>query len=184
MTDDRWRDDDNRRNWSEDRFRQGGERPYGERDRYRSVYERSYGADRSGRDYARVEGGYGERPSFDEGSAYGRSGYGRDISYGQGYAGRRAPGYGASYGPFGQGYAGYGYGRSAQEDPRRAYGPNDWRDDQDDDRNWWDRTKDQVKAWGGDDDARRRRELDEAQHNRGRGPRGYTRSDEKTCPTV
>jgi hypothetical protein len=49
-------------------------------------------------------------------------------------------------------------------------------------RTWWDRTQDEVSSWFGDDGARRRREWDErradfrAEH-RGRGPRGYKRSD-------
>jgi hypothetical protein len=49
-------------------------------------------------------------------------------------------------------------------------------------RTWWDRTQDEVSSWFGDDEARRRREWDErradvkAEH-RGRGPKGYKRSD-------
>ena len=49
-------------------------------------------------------------------------------------------------------------------------------------RTWWDRTQDEVSSWFGDDDARRRREWDDrraylrAEH-RGRGPKGYKRSD-------
>jgi hypothetical protein len=42
-------------------------------------------------------------------------------------------------------------------------------------RGLWDRTKDEVRSWMGDADAERRREVD----HRGRGPRGYTRSDER-----
>ncbi|UQV19378.1 BON domain-containing protein [Brevundimonas albigilva] len=178
MADDRWRNDDNRQDWSEDRFRQTGERSYGDRNRYHSPYDRTHAADRGGREFSRENRGYGigEGRSFDEGSTYGRSDYGRGYDYNEGYGRRRSRGYGSTYG---QGYAGYDYERTGEADRRRAYGPSDWRDDRDDDRNWWDRTKDQVKAWGGDDDARRRREMDEVEHNRGRGPRGYTRSDER-----
>ena len=42
-------------------------------------------------------------------------------------------------------------------------------------RGWWDRTQDEVRSWMGDADAEHRREAD----YRGRGPRGYTRSDER-----
>jgi osmotically-inducible protein OsmY len=42
-------------------------------------------------------------------------------------------------------------------------------------RGWWDRTRDEVRSWMGDTDAEHRREAD----YRGRGPRGYTRSDER-----
>jgi osmotically-inducible protein OsmY len=44
-------------------------------------------------------------------------------------------------------------------------------------RGWWDRASDEVSAWFGDDDAERRREMD-ARHQ-GRGPKGYTRSDDR-----
>lgn len=53
------------------------------------------------------------------------------------------------------------------------------------DRNWWDRTKDEVASWFGDDDAQRRRDRDERyddKHNgehRGKGPKNYTRSQER-----
>jgi len=43
-------------------------------------------------------------------------------------------------------------------------------------RGFWDRASDEVSSWLGDEKARRRREMDE---HRGRGPRGYTRSDER-----
>jgi osmotically-inducible protein OsmY len=53
------------------------------------------------------------------------------------------------------------------------------------DRNWWDKTKDEVASWFGDDDAQRRRNRDERydeRHNgehRGKGPKNYTRSQER-----
>ena len=51
-------------------------------------------------------------------------------------------------------------------------------------RSWWDRTQDEVSSWFGDGEARRRREWDERQadikaEHRGRGPKGYTRSDSR-----
>ncbi|MDF2689567.1 MAG: hypothetical protein K0Q80_2533, partial [Microvirga sp.] len=52
-------------------------------------------------------------------------------------------------------------------------------------RGGWDRFSDEVSSWFGDDGAARRREQDArqgdhgAQHHRGRGPKGYTRSDER-----
>lgn len=48
-------------------------------------------------------------------------------------------------------------------------------------RGWWDRTSDEVASWFGDEEAERRREMDyrrEGSH-RGRGPKNYTRSDER-----
>lgn len=48
------------------------------------------------------------------------------------------------------------------------------------DRDWWDKTRDEVSSWFGDDDAQRRRNRDEqkGQHS-GKGPKGYTRSDDR-----
>ena len=48
-------------------------------------------------------------------------------------------------------------------------------------RGWWDKTSDEVSSWFGDEDAERRRERDRqvsGQH-RGKGPKGYTRSDDR-----
>ena len=46
-------------------------------------------------------------------------------------------------------------------------------------RGWWDKTKDEVRSWAGDEDAERRRKMDEARSHHGRGPKGYTRSDDR-----
>lgn len=47
-------------------------------------------------------------------------------------------------------------------------------------RDWWDKTKDEVSSWFGDEDAERRRRMDEREGpHRGKGPKGYTRSDER-----
>ncbi len=55
-------------------------------------------------------------------------------------------------------------------------------------RSWWDRTQDAVSSWFGDDEARRRHAWDERRaglhaqehgEHRGRGPKGYRRSDER-----
>jgi osmotically-inducible protein OsmY len=62
------------------------------------------------------------------------------------------------------------------------YTPNSREGRGEEPRSWWDRTQDEVSSWFGDDSARRRREWDErlddlkAGH-RGRGPKGYKRSD-------
>ncbi len=60
------------------------------------------------------------------------------------------------------------------DEPRRDYG-NDWDARSRSERSLWDRTKDEVRSWMGDTAAEHRREAD----HRGRGPRGYTRSDER-----
>jgi len=43
-------------------------------------------------------------------------------------------------------------------------------------RDFWDKAGDEVSSWFGDEDARRRRDMDQ---HRGRGPRNYVRSDER-----
>jgi osmotically-inducible protein OsmY len=49
------------------------------------------------------------------------------------------------------------------------------------DRGWWERTKDEVSSWFGDDDAERRRNRDQQQSGgyRGKGPKDYQRSEDR-----
>lgn len=49
------------------------------------------------------------------------------------------------------------------------------------DRGWWDKAKDEVASWFGDEDAERRRDRDQrhAESHRGKGPKGYKRSTER-----
>lgn len=47
-------------------------------------------------------------------------------------------------------------------------------------RDWWDRATDEVASWFGDDDAERRRDHDKRTGpHRGKGPKGYSRSDDR-----
>ena len=48
-------------------------------------------------------------------------------------------------------------------------------------RTWWDKTSDEVSSWFGDDDAQRRREMDDIRdyNHRGKGPKNYKRSPER-----
>jgi Predicted periplasmic or secreted lipoprotein len=46
-------------------------------------------------------------------------------------------------------------------------------------RGWWDRASDEVASWFGDEEAERRRRMDDQREHRGRGPKGYRRSDER-----
>lgn len=67
-------------------------------------------------------------------------------------------------------------------DYNNRYRNEGWRDNyRNEDRDWWDRTKDEVASWFGDDDAQRRRNRDEreAGKHRGKGPKNYTRSQER-----
>ena len=78
-------------------------------------------------------------------------------------------------------------GRYAGAGSRLAANRGDWRDDygpapsyrgaydEPGERGWLERTGDEIASWFGDEDAERRRRMD----HRGRGPVGYTRSDER-----
>jgi osmotically-inducible protein OsmY len=124
---------------------------------------------------------YGEDRFADSRSSYRRPGYDRPTnrSYSRRYQGYdraparfrddRQPPY--SYGSTGPDYSDY---------PTSEYGYRTDRYDANE-RGWWDKTSDEVASWFGDEDAARRREFDENREGnyRGRGPKGYTRSDER-----
>lgn len=85
----------------------------------------------------------------------------------------------------------YESGRSSESGPTQSYGN---RDDYGHERDWWDRTKDEVRSWMGDEEAERRRRRDINENPRrygaargghyGRGPKGYTRSDQRILEDV
>ncbi len=163
-------------------FRNSGNRPYGDQwrqhghyrdshagpqhNQWRDQYEEDQGYDsfrRQGPDYSYRQGpyygqdpdfyGYDQRSSFDQRSSYDR----RNSGY-----------------PGNQDRSGYGY----RETPYRPQEQN-YRDN---DRNWWDRTRDEVSSWFGDEEAQYRRSRDMNQDNgvyRGIGPKVYHRSDER-----
>lgn len=203
---DRWRHDESRR-WAEPdpwRRQEGGRSRAGRygaddpdagwsagREEGRSFRPAAWPRDEEQRAYARYAGGYGE-----SGRGYGgrdEGGYGLDWGRDRerrrggftgfaGYGSDRAPDY-------------YGAGRHETEDYGYSYGPDrdyardrearhggaygEWRH-RTGDRDWWDRTRDEVASWFGDDRAERRRELDHRRgEHHGRGPKGYVRSDDR-----
>ncbi|WP_294923406.1 SWFGD domain-containing protein [uncultured Paracoccus sp.] len=125
---------------------------------------RNEGRDRWDRDDYR--GRYG-----DEDRGYGRAG--RYGDYGRGA-------YGTPYGDYSRrddrpyrdrpyeepGYLG-GFGRASHYD----------RGIVDRERGWMDRAGDEVASWFGDEDAERRRDMDDMRDDDGRGRRGYGRRD-------
>lgn len=181
----------------------GGSDIYGgdygrERERWREGFggrgfeDRGYG--REGRAYSREDygasgyGGGGDRDDRDQdrGGGYGRGrerpgGFASDDfaqeAYGQGFAGNegRGFGYGSDYGRGGSGrYGGTGYGGG--DDRRPGFGnqgqpPREHRGE----RGFWQRASDEVASWFGSDEAEQRRQQD----HRGRGPKGYRRSDDR-----
>jgi osmotically-inducible protein OsmY len=138
-------------------------------------YGNSYGSSQSNRDYDQNRygktGNYGSS-SYGGSSTYGDLGYG-SAGYGNDY--NRYRGYDEDYNED-YGTSSYGYGRRYDRDRDRGW---DNRNRQGD-RDWWDKTKDEVSSWFGDEDAERRRRMDRRLGaHRGRGPKGYTRSDER-----
>jgi hypothetical protein len=116
----------------------------------------------------------------------------RGSGYGSGYTddssefGFRGSGY-AERGGYGAGYRSGRSGRYDYDDDREFTLGSDYpssergfRGDRGSDRGWWDKTADEVASWFGDEEAERRREQDERRgRHRGRGPRNYTRSDDR-----
>jgi osmotically-inducible protein OsmY len=123
-----------------------------------------------GRDWDRDDDDAADESRYAEGSRYrdddedigGREDRGR---YGAGYRGERS-GYSGTSGNYSYGER---PGRGGQQG-YRGYEGN---------RNWFDRASDEVSSWIGDEDARRRRAADQSGPHRGRGPKGYTRSDDR-----
>ncbi|MGN6470481.1 MAG: BON domain-containing protein [Rhizobiaceae bacterium] len=117
--------------------------------------------------------GRGRQADYYEGFWPGDSEYGMYPYYPRGWMGDY-PGGGYGAGRYGQGYEGDYAGRPSpmRPDPRR-YGAYSGRS-QRGGRDFWDRAGDEIASWFGDEDAERRRQRDE---HRGRGPKGYVRSD-------
>lgn len=144
-------------------------------------------------------GSYGNsnRPSYGSG----RNLYDRDY---EGFS--RNEGYLNNMGSSGVGAGNYGnygsYGNYENESQRKRsydenpfYGSSNMRNyqgsdygnyygrsrerDHSNDRSWWNRTKDEVSSWFGDEEAERRRERDMRNSHRGKGPRNYSRSDDR-----
>jgi osmotically-inducible protein OsmY len=131
------------------------------------------GGDSARYDRGSRSGGDDYRDRSDRGFGSGR--YDRDRDGRARYGGGRDSGFGETGGRHSASYDHEQYGRRDQwgSNPRSGSG--------NDARNWFDRASDQVQSWFGDNDAQRRREWDEvrAGQHRGRGPKGYRRSDER-----
>ena len=190
-------------NWGGDRRqRQEGGRSefesYGGRGRGSSAYERgreereNYGREGRGgeamrhdiEDTWRGRGGRSEASDYDYG--YGRSGVsGRDYDREYGYGGREYYGGGGLFGGGMGGYTGGGYrGGGLGSNYESSSGYSEYPRERDRDtrygrggqqnEGWWDRMTDEVSSWFGGDSEEGHRES-----RRGRGPRGYTRSDDR-----
>ena len=98
--------------------------------------------------------------------SYGRSGAERGYSEGmRDYSSSQRYNYPTGF------RSGESYGRGTDYDRDRY--------DRGEERGWWDRASDAVASWFGDEEAERRRRMDQQREHRGRGPKGYRRSDER-----
>jgi osmotically-inducible protein OsmY len=162
-------------------------RYYEQDDRYREESDRDYpGQGFRNRDYGRGRGGRGRPLS---GRAYEDERYFRSsdpyrTGYDQAY-GMSTPRYRSQH-PYSRpeyDFGGY-YDRGYRRDYRDRYDQSyDRREPEQPDRGWWERMSDEVASWFGDEEAERRRRMDEGNH-RGKGPRGYKRSDDRVMEDV
>jgi osmotically-inducible protein OsmY len=183
MTNGDWRNDQDRRGRQD--WRHDTNEPYGSRDNERERWREQGRDDFSHRgDYGRSRSDWESRRDFGgSGQDYGRGsgqGFGRGAGGDQGFERdyRRS---GSQSGFSGNDYSRGNYG--ADQGYRQDYGreSRDYGQRDRGERGFWDRASDEVSSWFGDDDAERRRRMDEQRGgtHRGRGPKGYTRSDER-----
>ena len=165
-----------------DRYGRGGQSGYGDED---------YGRSEAGG--YRGSSGYGSRDRNFGGERYGGGSEGSNFDYDRSrgsYPSDYSRGYGqGSYGGVDFDRSGsYGSGSSGNDYGGRSSGmgrSSDYRYSRDRDssgrgreeRGFMDRMGDEVSSWFGDEDASRRREQD--QRHSGKGPRSYTRSDDR-----
>ncbi len=170
------RDDERReqnygRGWNSDYGRSGEERS-----RMRSRYDRDEGERYSNEDrwqsrYGSTGRGYDTARRYDEGSSMRSQRY----NYPSGSRTRETYGGHGAYEDSGSRYL-REQGRESDYDRRYGYGEGYGSAD----RGWWDRASDEVASWFGDEDAARRRRMDQQREEyRGRGPRNYRRSDDR-----
>lgn len=190
---DRERDYWSGRDWMNDRDLDSDHNDYNNmnRDSYSKTYDRSYNTggypdyrNQRYNDYNRnYTNDYNSNNNFDR-----KDRYDSYSSRNENYMGR-ANGYGDTYYNNNDRYNNYRDRYNDYNDRYRndRYRDERWRDNpmnndsRNSDRGWWDKTKDEVASWFGDDDAERRRRRDELRNgeHRGKGPKNYTRSEER-----
>lgn len=182
-----FRNEYNRRNYDDNTYNGGYNPGYNDRNRndmrgdrnnsdwYNRTMNDRYGNDRrySDRDYddRRMNNdrwnNYQEAPSF---GSY--TGYAGQMGPTEG-----VPGFGTT-GSNDRGYRDRNYNdRNYNTNPNNNSGRRN-------DRSWWDKASDEVSSWFGDDDAERRRQRDERQNHRGKGPKNYKRSEDRIMEDV
>lgn len=158
---------------------------YGQGSNYRGDFDDA----NYNRGYGSYENQYGQNSQYGDYGNYRQSSnpYNRESGHQQSYGA-----YGSQYGnDYGRDYDRRYYedmrrnrnddweGRYGQSGGNRRY--NDYSSNYREDRDWLDKTADEVSSWFGDKDAERRRAMDKKMsgEHRGKGPKGYNRSDER-----
>lgn len=153
--------------------REGREREY-EGSEYGRPGREEFGREGHGGDWGRSASRYGHE-GYGGGwrrEDYEPRGYGRGLS--EEYTGYGVGRGGGAYTGGGYGAAErWGYGRAGYSSEDYGRGREGYRGREE--RGFWDRAADEVASWFGDEGAEQRRQQD----HRGRGPRGYTRSDDR-----
>ena len=148
---------------------------YNRRDQRSSYDNRSQGDwDRQDNRYGSYNAGYSG--NYDRGN-YGRSEYNQSDYYGDSYGSSRDYGSNRGYTNRRVDYRDEEYRSRDRDRDRRNW---DRRDDRGDNRSFWVRAADEVATWFGVDD-RHDRDRDDGHRgpHSGKGPRGYSRSDER-----
>jgi len=117
-----------------------------------------------------------------QGNDYGQSSWQRENQYSGGSYGNYGSYGNQNYGNRNYGNRNYGnesYGNTGNRE--NMYRGNQGYNQNRNDRGWWDRTRDEVSSWFGDEDAERRRDMDKTYEggHRGKGPKSYRRSEER-----
>lgn len=107
---------------------------------------------------------------------YGQGGYGAQEERYRGAYGGQMGGGRAGMPNVGDRSRGYGPGGGSYPNSRQGGSYSSQRSREDHERGFMDKAGDEVASWFGDEEAEQRRRQDQ---HRGRGPRGYARSDER-----
>lgn len=167
-----WRDRDEGRF---DRDRRGSDYDRGGDDGY--IARRGFGNESAGYDR-----GYDERRERDFGDSTGYGTGGSALDWRDVVGEDRRWGGSSSDMDYGRDRGRTRYGSHGQEGDRSDTGSfGRGSRDYSEDRGFFERAGDEVRSWFGDEDADRRRDMDmrRGEQHRGRGPKGYQRSDER-----
>lgn len=152
------------RNRESERYGNEGRFP-GDEDLGRYSSRRGQRGNQSGRENYWGRGWENERDESNRESRYGSYGRsGAERGYSEGLTGD---------------YPRYNYPTGFRSNERYGERGRDYDNDREGGRGWWDRASDEVASWFGDEEAERRRRMDDRREHRGRGPKGYRRSDER-----